>query len=192
MNLYWLIYMLFFWPFGFSIIGLFVRFAIVGIVVTDCRLKGKYAFWWGVLTFFLGIWGVILYMIFGSDVLKNSAKRMARSRVINEITKSDELRTKIPSRTSGLARAPFDIPDAQDEYVDHYIEELLAEGKIKEARTKVDQTIALAEELGDSVTAEKYAGYKARLSDSVYDDEEGEVPDKSEWFTSSNHYDASS
>jgi len=158
-----LIYFLFWFPLGSSLFGLIFRFALASLVFTDRHMNGKNPFWWTLFTFFFGIWGFILYMVFGSDTIKTSAARARRQRVVESVTKSREIFNVRQSETVGLSKPPFEDPVGDDSYVDHYIEELLEGGETDKARSNVEKILQVASELGDEGTIQKYAGYKKRL-----------------------------
>ena len=141
-----LIYFIFFWPLGSSLFGLIFRFALMGLVLNDCRLKGKPHLRWLLVVFFFGLWGFLAYMFLGSDVSKACANRMAKRRVIENITRPSEILRTLPSEHKGISAPPFEDPDpAADGYVDHYIEELLAAGEFDPSKFNRN---AVRQELG--------------------------------------------
>jgi hypothetical protein len=150
------------YPFTSIPVTLILHVCLAALVFYHQRIIGRSGAGWTFVVLLLGVWGLVIYIIFNRDTLKLPAQRSRGRSLAERIGARDYDSAKARLDRSSLAQPPETIA-AAPVFTDHQLERLMEARDLAGARSYLDNILRVAREMGDLETVEKYKSYNAAL-----------------------------
>ena len=151
-------------PFTSPTLTLVLHLCLAALVYYDQRMNGRSGVGWAFLVFLLGVWGILIYILFNRDTLQLAGRRVRGKSLEEKLTSTTYRADKDRPDYSELGLRPL-IKIETDGFSDQKLETLLRDSELAAAREYLENILRIAREMGDEDTVEKYKKYGERLTE---------------------------